>query len=455
MRRQFILLILVLLWSGPGVFAWGQEAAAVTADDAVQLNQDTVPELDADEVVDQAIETYFSKRGIVPGETRKGGKVYYSAKQLVAVGPENPQWAKSRQIAYETALLEARADFIFDNFGHMVNVAEQVVSQDDSSNARDIPEDLKGVGRLEAIWDKAVALGDAKLNQLLSELDVDPEQFNAVPPTQRKDLFVKKYISHSLSKAMGDSSGLLPVQSFEGIDKSGSTVIGVVMLYSPKLKQLASDIAKQRAPILEGGKGKPLAEYVELPEDVLSAQFGVRVVFDESGQPLVLSYGQWGYSYQGKSQQSIIRNRDSAAATADVKASEGLVNFVNSTTYFSDSRETGSVVEQYILSQGDEITEKDVSTIIDRSLQTIKSKSSASLAGTRVVKKWKYKAENGQEIVGRVRLWSASGQQASKDIQNFKADTSNATSTSTDSSEASGGGSVRSGAEMGNPEEDF
>lgn len=454
MRKKLLSLFLVVSLNAVAVLATAEDTVVLTAQDAEELNQDSLPELDADEVVDQAIDNYFSVRGIVPGETRKGGKVYYSAKQLVAVGSENPQWAKSRQIAFEMAMIEARSDFIIDNFGRMVNEAEQVVNKDDSSNARDIPEDLDGVSKLEAIWDKAVALGDAKMNQLLLDLGVDPSDYNSIPAAQRKNLFVKQFVSRTMSTAMGDSSGLLPVQTFEGSDKSGSSVIGVIMLYSPKLKQLASDIANQRAPILAGSSGKPLTAYVDLPVDVLTAQFGVRVVFDEDGEPVVLSYGQWGYSYQGKNQQTIIRNRQSAADTADVKASEGLINFINSSIYFSDTTETGSSVEHFIQSQGDQITEKELTNIIDRSMQTIKSRSSAQLTGTRIVKKWKYKDDNGQEIIGRVRAWSPAGQQASKDIQDFNADTS-AGGQESESSGSSGGGTVRAGAELGNPEEDF
>ena len=84
------------------------------------------------------------------------------------------------------------------------------------------------------------------------------------------------------------------------------------------------------------------------------------------------------------------------------------------------STETGEVVENYLLTQGDEVTEHDVTRIIDRMSRHIKQSSKASLAGTRVVKKWHYRhPDTGAEIVGRIRLWTYDDLVASQQIRDF------------------------------------
>ena len=425
----------------------------ITADDAEELNEAAEVQQDSYELVSKAIEDYFSSREIIEGEVRKGGKVYYSSKQVVSVGPESPSWSKARQLAFEKALLEARTNFVFDTLGRTVTESQQSTFQDDSSNNREFKDDKNGVGRISAMFDKALALGEAKLDALLQDAGVDPDEYASIPPIERKNLYINSYLTNTISKAFGDASGLLPVQTFEGQDESGTTVIGVVLLYSPKLKQLASDIANGRPPILEQPKGKPLSSYLDYSEDILASQFGVRVVFTEDGKPNVLSFGQWGYSYQGDDNRTKIRNRSVAEETADTKAKEGLVNFINSTVALSDRRTTGESIENFIEKQGNNITERDITNIIDRSSREVSTKASALLAGTRVVKTWKFKAENGQEIVGRVRNWSQKGVDSANDIKNFKAETAREDKSEKPSSQ--GSNYIRSGAQMGDPEETF
>ena len=397
-----------------------QETVTMTSEDVEEINEASVPIQDSAEMVTDAINSWLNVRSITPGELRKGGKIYYTANQVVSVGPESPQWAKARQIAFEKALMGVRGKFIFDTFGRTINNSELSSKRDDSTNNREFESDKSGISKVNAMWNKLIAGTDAKMNSWLVEQGLNPEDFAAVPSTERKDLFVEKYISKTISKAMGSASGLMPVQTFEGSDGSGNTSVGVIALYSPKLKQLASDIAAQRAPILESKRGKPLSTYVDIPEADLAGQFGVRVVFNEQGEPVVLSYGQWGYSYQGNNPRTLMRHRQTAQDTAQSKANEGLVNFINSQVSLLKETETGEVVEDFMEKTGDQITEQDMANLIDKTMKLLKSKASAKMDGTRTLRDWKHKDENGQEIVGSVRAWSYASVQAAREVRNFK-----------------------------------
>lgn len=397
-------------------------AEPITDDDAAEINQSVIPEDSAFDQVEEAIDAYFERKKISEGAIGKGGKIYYRAIETVQAEPANPAWIKSRQMAFEKALLKAQARFIFDNFGHAVVNIENKLSEDNSSNNRNFPEQAISRSRIASLWDKAVALGDAKLNQLLEEAGVEPSEYSAIPAEQRKDLFIDSFIKTSVRKAMGESSGLLPVQTFEGSDGSGNHAVGVVMLRSDKLQQLASDMAHQNEPFLKSKKGKPISAYVDFPEDKLAYQFGVRVVFNEEGRPLVLSYGQWGFGYAGKSASRLARERNHAAEQADAVAAEALTVFMNSRITFEAESEKGESTKQFLIKQGDEIREEEIYTFVDKLSKEVKQKSSAKLAGTRIVKRWKYKHPYGHEIVGRVRLWSMNGVETAKNVASFKAD---------------------------------
>ena len=67
----------------------------------------------------------------------------------------------------------------------------------------------------------------------------DSSQFDAAPESEKKVLFMKQFTEKAMVRAVGSVSGLVPMQSFEGRTEEGTHAIGVIMMYSPKLKQLA------------------------------------------------------------------------------------------------------------------------------------------------------------------------------------------------------------------------
>ena len=413
----FGILVSQLALSGQVFSASGN---AITDEDAAEINELSEPEMSSSELVDEAIDAYFNKRSITEGTIGKGGKVYYRAVMRVSAKPSSPSWVKSRQIAFEKALLKAQSEYVYNNFGRNTVQIEQKIEQDNSDNAYEFDDTKVSRSQIGAMYDKSMALGQAKLNELLFDAGVDPTEFEAIPEAQRKNIFTNSYLTTSIKKAIGQSSGLLPVRTFEGNDSNGNHSIGVVMIRSDKLQQLASDMSRQREPFLATKKGKPLSSYIDFPGEQLATQFGVRVVFNEQGKPLVLSYGQWGFGYKGKSEARLDRARTHSADKADVVAVDALTIFMNSRLAYENESTSGEIINNFIEKQGDEVTEEDVTSIIDKMNQTIKLNASAKLSGTRIVKRWKYKHPYGHEIIGRVRVWSMEGVEQSKAISSFK-----------------------------------
>lgn len=423
--------------------------------DVAEINALTEPEPSSSELVEEAIENYFSKKGVIEGVIGKGGKVFYSAVVRASVGPDNPSWTKARQIAFEKAYLKAQSEYVFNNFGRNIVETEREYFRNDSSNAEEFKDEPISRSRIEAIFLKAMALGEATLDNLLKDAGVDPSTYDSVPEAERKKLFVDNYITHSIQSAMGKSSGLLPIQTFVGEDSKGNHSIGVVVIRSDKLQQLASDMSLQKQPFLTAKKGKSLDNFINFSGEDLASQFGVRVVFDPEGKPMVLSFGQWGFGYGSKNDRRLERDREHAAAKADTVAIDALTTFMNSRLTYSNESTSGEIISESLLKQGEQITEERISETIDLLNRKIELTASAKLNGSRVVKRWKYKHPFGHEIVGRVRMWSFDAVVQSKSIKNFKPKKNQPSKKEVVKKNTNGSGSVKSGPSFDDEEEAF
>lgn len=96
-------------------------------------------------------------------------------------------------------------------------------------------------------------------------------------------------------------------------------------------------------------------------------QFGVRLFFDETGTPALLSFGQWGVSYTGTDEDMLDRAEESAGKQAERAANEALTQFINSTISVSEMSEQGEEdsVSALFDNEGN-LSEKHVMEIIDR-----------------------------------------------------------------------------------------
>jgi hypothetical protein len=452
--KQLIIIPLmgILTMTHAGINAF----AAINANDIGELNAAAEPEASAGEVVEKLINAWFDKRNIMPGVRSETGKIYYSATSGVSGTPESKSWPRARQIAFKKALNAARSKFIFDKFGYIRTSTDRSTFEDSGTGAPSTDSNVCGMGQYEAYWEKVKALAGAKLDQALEASGVDPERYKSSSEEKQKELFLDSAITKTIETASGEISGLIPVQSFEGQSKNGTTVIGVIMMYSPKLYVLADDLRHGREPTLSGKKaGKSLLEYTDRPEEQLKNMMGLRIVFDEDSNPVLLSYGQWGYSYTGNNAQSMERHRITAFKNADVRALEDLSEFINGKLRMRNETEAGEIVREYIAMNCDDgnLHQRDESEeqLVDRLSGELEIKSSANVAGTTEVKRWSYRNEFGQEVIGVVRAWTLDGLNSAMQVKEQENDLSVALK---QGNKMYGTKSIV-GEELSNPEEDF
>jgi len=451
-KQSCVALIWVLTMSLAGMNA----LAAIDANDINELNAAAEPEASAGEIVDKQINNWFRKHNVTPGLSSKSGKIYYSAKAVIAFPPENAQWAKSRQMAFKKALNRARADFIFDKVGRVRTSTDSSTSRNADSDALGADANMCKMGQYESFWEKVKALAGAKLDQALREAGVDPERYKSSPEDMQKELFYEASVTTTLKTASAEISGLIPVQTFEGISKDGRSVIGVIMMYSPKLYVLSDDLRNGREPKMLGKKvGRSVKSYTDRSKEQLKNMMGLRIVFDEDSRPVLLSYGQWGYSFKGNNTRSMERHRINAFKKADTRALEDLSEFINGKLRMKSETKVGEVVREYlaISCEDGNLVQRDGSEeqMIDRLSGQLEIRSSAKAAGTTEVKRWSYKNEFGQEVIGVVRAWTLDGLNSAMQVKEQRKDLSVTAKPSRVNSNIT----VMSSEELSDPEEDF
>ena len=417
-----ILMIFLVLVAAP---LWAQQGNNESAEpiDPQEINAENVPIVTPSDLIDQAFEEFKKKKGIEFGALGNGGKIYYASKSVVNSTPTNSQWAKARVNAFENAFLSIQRDFIIDMFGKQVVKKSQDIFEDQSDDAEEFIELDESKTKLASIWDKLVALEGAKLDKALEELGVDPEGFKAMPLKQKKATFISKMTKNILTSAIGDSTGLMPIQTFEGKDDKGNHVVGVIAMYSPKLKQLAYDISRNRSPLLKNKTGKPIKDQIPSDDVTLSKQFGVRVVFNENGQACVVSFGQWSHNYTGENTRKLERRRESATESAFDEANASITEFLSERIMFERERTKGEFSEESVVKNPDSfISREDVDKILDKISSKLKMQAKADLAGITTIKKWRYTSPYGQELIGVIRVWTLDTADTVNSVRKWKPD---------------------------------
>ena len=349
--------------------------------DAETINGEAVVVLSAGGRVEEAFEAYARAKGIRYGTENANGQFYFQGSETISVDPTNAQWGKARVLAFERALLEAQTAFVRYSYGSQLAEIEKRFFQDASDGADEFPV-TGDAGRLSALIDKALALTDAVLEKRLAELGVDPEEFRSKPAPQRKKLVEDTIRTTTLTRAMGDMAGMFPVQTFEGSDGKGTHTIGVVAMYSPKLRQLADDTRRGKTPLLASVPKKPLAEYVPNDPATLADQFGMRVFFDQRGEPCLVSYGQWSHNYTGTNERTRERRREAAKASALERADSYITLFQAGRLRLDSEKEVGDAIEEAILKDGDgNLSSDDITRIIDRTNERVRASGKADLIG--------------------------------------------------------------------------
>lgn len=389
--------------------------AAVPQGAVAEANKDITVEVPAKDRLEDAFAAYAEKRGFSYGDKTAKGSIYYKGKAAVDQNVVSENFIKSRAFAYERAYLDAVSAYVMDFFGHEIATTAQDYFGNNSSNAEEPPKlstaDMKK---------KIELLADAKLDAALEQAGVDPAKYKGSPVIEKRTLLSDSIVKTTLNKALHGSSGCLPVKTFESRGTDGRYYIGVVVRVGADCTALAQSFKSQRRPALSREGGLTVKEALPKTTDDIVQTFGVRLYFDETGTPSLLSFGQFGSSYKGKSARMADRAELQAQKQAKALADSALTMFINSFTSTSDETTLSEANEVNRIFRADGSVEpEELANIIDIYRKNVKQTGSDTLKGrTTVYERFVKHPHSGERVAVCVRRWSFGQVDAVNEVNN-------------------------------------
>ena len=339
---------------------------------------------------------------IVIGAVRPDGALYLSGVERVTANVQNPNFVRSRMMAYAKAYQKAVAGYVMDKFGIESVKQFNTYFKDQSSDRLQPSADAKST--VQRISEKMAQLTEAKLDEGLMAMGVTPSGTIA----EKRKLAEDSITSHSARQAVCSSAGLLPVQTFEGWDESGKYAVGVVIRGGIDTETVAECLRAKARPVLSRPEAGLPVDKALPTDDELVSQFGVRLFFDENGVPALLSFAQWGSAYTGTDEDEAEDAMDHAMIQAEALANEQLTTFINSTISVRDASVKGEAKTVHALfdANGVPSEEKVVNYIDTTEKNSVVTGSDTMIGRSTVLKKVIVHPNNGHKLAVCVRMWS-------------------------------------------------
>ncbi|QLE78872.1 hypothetical protein FLM55_03600 [Francisella sp. Scap27] len=372
----------------------------------------------AEEILNDVMEGYIDENNLRDRYDYVGSAIGVSSQNQT-----NSNYVDSAQLAFEKALIKAQAEYIsFISADTQVDKSMSIDSnQGTKANTIEDSNNKPKEGTQEAVDAKKTALEEAKLNEQLKEQGLDPDSFTSVDE-KKKALLSQQMTVKSLTTGFGNLSGLLPIKTFV-VEKNGNAAIGVVVIYSDKIKGMFEDIKHGNEPVIVGNGGKaPSDLYKDKSGEDMMGDYGIRVGFGEDSKPYILSYGQG--SYTGPSIQGVSAG-DYGYKQAAIQARANIVTLIagqmSTKEALTLSEDISSTLAKNTKTNQ---TRRIDSSNIEKSLSTYyQTKAKLDIIGLKTVKRWRYKLPSTENTVyGVVLKWDPKQVATANKIKNFNYD---------------------------------
>ncbi|MFP2770148.1 DUF6844 domain-containing protein [Oceanisphaera sp. KMM 10153] len=411
------------------------QPAAVTVDEAAQAPAQTEIEIikaaesgigNAHQYVAERAEDYVSKRRQAYRQQGRNNEVFlqYGVADI-GLRPTAPDWGDARTIAYLQAQTKAREALMRELY---LDLGTEVARESFRTNKEPefTREELQTESKMDAMLGKLVAFADASLSKQLNELGVDAEEFDAAPLSKRK-VMMRKAISRTVeSRSRGEIGGAMIIKTFEVTDDNGNTSVAVVLSTSNKMKNLLASLQNSKGQVVpEPGKpGVNLDNFLASNKANLMYEYGVKMMRDEQGYPMLVSFGMAGNDCNPVDYEECNDNRDFAfieaqqEAYAHISEAYNLYGSMRSSSSKGSQRERVQTLTQ--AGDGEESLQETTTKLLKETREMSKMSSSVKgLVGLAVAKRWTHKhPTSGREINGVVVAWHPQKEQA---MRTFKA----------------------------------
>ena len=369
------------------VAAFGTVSAQeAVAPEAISQEKCAIEEKDVDAMMDE----FIASKGWTEGMNTKadGSKFFIAKGSGVIQAPKNSQsYIDSRVNAFNKAMMEAKKAMV-EFLG--VDIASETAKEYAEGSAVNPPPPTEG----QEVVGKLKKLLFAKINNELAKEGIDPiKDPAAAKAALGKQLNSEKYKKMITTTARAQVLGLQACCTFEGTPAGGKGEIGVVAIWSPKLQAMAASLVTG-APVPPVGAKKPIAQQISSDPATLISTFGVQQKIDETGDLVLVGFGQAGAVSESKMSGKAAQTKARQNAMAAIREFAGEQVAVATDTLNAETTEE--------FENGAEAYENE--SAMKEKIAAVAAK--MNISGIAPLKNYKFKHPiNGKTVYGVVVTW--------------------------------------------------
>ncbi len=396
---------------------------AQTTQEVIQAAQAGVRDAmrDVDEKANQVVE---EQTAAMKRLGRRDIRIMYGS-ALVNARPAEGKWGDARVIAYQRAVMQAREKLLKQLYSE---VSSEMVRE--SFRTNQLPEftdtELKSQAGMEAALDMIVAVADTALEGRVEAMGIDSKAYAVADSTKRKIMMKKAFSKKTSTSSRGEISGTIVTRTFETTDVNGNTAVSVVLTTSNKMKNTLENLRLSKGSIApDPSKARiSIEDYLSQNQSNLMYQYGMSLIYDEMGYPVLISYAQAGNECNPVNYEECVDNRDFAFIEAENDAFSHFAEAYQLTGNIqTDTSKGEEKIKDATLTKtedGQDIVESTVTQILKETQQMSRQTASIkNLVGIKEVMRW---TENhpvtNKEINGIVLAWHPMNEQS---IRAYKA----------------------------------
>ncbi len=366
---------------------------------------------------------WLSARGWTEGinSGKNGIFIVTTAAGAIQASATSPSYNDARVRAFDKAMLSAKAKLASLLESEISTAVESSYVEPASSNADDPRQQLaKAIASApsESLLGKCNRLLHAKLDNALKKEGVDDSAIHAdIEALRAKVASITSAESFRKSVRAESKVALSGAQAFYTVEavKGKQAEIGVVLIWSPKLAEMASSLVTG-LPVRGTSSKAPIRDQLSTDESILLSTFGVQQKINEKGEYVLVAFGQSG----ARSESS--RAAQAAYDKAALQARALIRQFAGETVAVSEAQEQA---EQTL-----EFSDSALPNYSDVSSYEQYQKSVAAkmtINGIATVRKWNARHPiSGRMVYGTIMSWSPSNAALARGVK--KAIESTATS---------------------------